>query len=382
MRVLLLNGPNLNLLGTRRPDVYGSTTLSDLETMFRAWGAADGVEVETFQSNHEGALIDRIQAASGSVDGIVFNPGAYTHTSYALHDAIESVEIPTVEVHISNVEEREAWRRISVVRPACVYTIYGRGIDGYRWGLRHLLAREAWPVTMLRYGDGPDQVADLRLPFGRRPARLAVLVHGGFWRHMWTRDTTEHIAIDLARRGVASLNVEYRRVGSGGGGQASIDDVAAAVRTALGSDDVEGTDWVVAGHSAGAQLAIMSAALLAAEGTPPRSAVSMGGVGDLVEAIADDLGSGAALAYLAGNDPARLSPAHQAPFGFPIVAVHGAADERVPLAQAERLIQSARAGGGAAELVRIDGGGHFGFLDPGTPEWAEVADRMVSAITG
>ena len=382
MRVLLLNGPNLNLLGTRRPDVYGSTTLSDLETMFHAWGAADGVEVETFQSNHEGALIDRIHDARGSVDGIVFNPGAYTHTSYALHDAIESVEIPTVEVHISNVEERETWRRFSAVRPACVYTIYGRGVDGYRWGLRHLLAREAWPFTTLRYGDAPDQVADLRLPTGPGPARLAVLVHGGFWRHMWTRDTTEHIAVDLARRGMASLNVEYRRVGSGGGGRVSVDDVAAAVRAAIESGDVDGTDWVIAGHSAGGQLAVMAAAELSGAGMPPRLAVSMGGVNDLVAAIDDDLGSGATPAYLAGADPTPLSPAHHGRFGFPLLAAHGTADDRVPHSQAERLVQSARDNGGTAELATIEGGDHFGFLDPTSVAWTSVAGRMLAAGTG
>ncbi len=380
MRVLLLNGPNLNLLGTRRPDVYGSTTLSDLEDMFRVWAAADAVEVEAFQSNHEGALIDRIHAARGSVDGIVFNPGAYTHTSYALHDAIESVEIPTVEVHISNVEERESWRRLSAVRPACVQTIYGRGVDGYRWGLRHLLAREAWPVTTLRYGHGADQIADLRLPVEGNRAGVAVLVHGGFWRHMWTRDTTEHIAIDLARRGVASLNVEYRRVGAGGGGTTSIDDVASAVRTSLDSGVLDATRWAIAGHSAGGQLAIMAAAALAKEGRSPRLAVSMGGVNDLVAAIDDDLGSGAATAYLAGDDPVALSPAHQARFRFPVAAVHGSGDDRVPISQAERLVASAHANGGAAELVTIEGGGHFEFLDPATSSWAAVADRMIAAV--
>jgi 3-dehydroquinate dehydratase II len=382
MRVLLLNGPNLNLLGTRRPDVYGSTTLSDLETMFRSWGAEHGVEVETFQSNHEGALIDRIHDARGAVDGIVFNPGAYTHTSYALHDAIESVEIPTVEVHISNVEERETWRRFSAVRPACVYTIYGRGIDGYRWGLLHLLARAAWPFTTLRYGESPDQVADLRLPSAPRPARLAVLVHGGFWRHMWTRDTTEHIAVDLARRGMASLNVEYRRVGSGGGGPSSIDDVAAAVRSALASEGVDGTGWVIVGHSAGGQLAVMAAAALSEAGMPPRLAVSMGGVNDLVAAIDDDLGSGAALAYLAGADPTPLSPSHHGPFGFPLLAAHGSADDRVPHSQAERLVRSARANGGQAELATIEDGDHFGFLDPTSPAWTTVAEALLAAGSG
>lgn len=107
MHFLLLNGPNLNLLGTRKPEVYGSETLEDVEAAVAAEAALLGHTIESFQSNHEGALIDRLHRAKGIVDGVVFNPGAYTHTSYALHDAIEAIEVPTVEVHISNVMERE-----------------------------------------------------------------------------------------------------------------------------------------------------------------------------------------------------------------------------------------------------------------------------------
>ena len=188
MRVLLLNGPNLNLLGTRNTEVYGDTTLADLETMFRGWAADLGVaHVETYQSNHEGHLIDRIHASRGHGRWDRLQPGGLTHTSYALHDAIEAVEIPTVETHISNVEEREDWRRISRIRPACVHTIYGRGVEGYRWALTHLVARAACPVTRITYGHLADQFADLRVPQGDGPFPLAVTVHGGFWRHQWTR---------------------------------------------------------------------------------------------------------------------------------------------------------------------------------------------------
>src|SRR5690606_35506866 len=130
-----------------------------------------------FQSNHEGELIDRSHAARTVVDGIVFNPGARTHTSYALHDAIEAVEVPTVEVHISDVESREEWRRHSAVRPACVHTVYGRGLDGYRWALQYLAARSAVPVQRLSYGLRPQQFADLRVPDGEGPFPLAVTVH-------------------------------------------------------------------------------------------------------------------------------------------------------------------------------------------------------------
>ncbi|HSQ37862.1 MAG TPA: type II 3-dehydroquinate dehydratase [Acidimicrobiia bacterium] len=141
MRVLVINGPNLNLLGVRRPEVYGTTTLAELEESCRAWGAALGLEVDTFQSNHEGGIIDRLHDALGSADGVVLNPGALTHYSYALHDAIEAVALPVVEVHLSDTARREEWRARSVVSPACVATIRGHGVEGYREALEFLAER-------------------------------------------------------------------------------------------------------------------------------------------------------------------------------------------------------------------------------------------------
>ena len=141
MRVLVVNGPNLNLLGTRRPDIYGPTTLGELEARCRQWGAELGCEIAVFQSNHEGALIDRIHEAIGRCDGIVINPGALTHYSYALHDAIEAAAIPTVEVHLSDIAAREPWRAHSVIGPACRATITGRGAAGYREAIELLATR-------------------------------------------------------------------------------------------------------------------------------------------------------------------------------------------------------------------------------------------------
>ncbi len=135
VNVLVINGPNLNLLGTREPGIYGTTTLAELDRMCTEWGSQVDLEVSAFQSNHEGAIIDRIQAAAGETDGIVINAGALTHYSYAIYDALVAAALPTVEVHISDIHAREDWRRQSVLQPACLAQISGEGLDGYRQAL-------------------------------------------------------------------------------------------------------------------------------------------------------------------------------------------------------------------------------------------------------
>ena len=131
MKILIINGPNINMLGIREPKIYGKETYENLLTSVTEYAQKKNIELETFQSNHEGALVDAIQEAYGRVDGIVINPGAYTHTSIALLDALKAVGIPTVEVHISKVEERESFRQISYIRTACIATVTGKGIAGY-----------------------------------------------------------------------------------------------------------------------------------------------------------------------------------------------------------------------------------------------------------
>lgn len=141
MKILVLNGPNLNMLGLREPGIYGSESYADLVRMLEESAQTLGVELEVFQSNHEGVLVDKIQEAYGRIDGIVFNPGAYTHTSIALLDALKAVSIPTVEVHISDLSKREAFRQISYIRAACVKTISGHGLQGYVEALTFLVGR-------------------------------------------------------------------------------------------------------------------------------------------------------------------------------------------------------------------------------------------------
>ncbi|MBR4049801.1 MAG: type II 3-dehydroquinate dehydratase [Clostridia bacterium] len=131
MKILVINGPNLNMLGIREPEIYGSKTYADLCGMISSYCEKSQIEAQFYQSNHEGCLVDKIQEAYGKVDGIVINPGAYTHTSVALLDAVKAVGIPTVEVHISDPDEREEFRKISYIRAACVATVKGKGFDGY-----------------------------------------------------------------------------------------------------------------------------------------------------------------------------------------------------------------------------------------------------------
>ena len=138
MKFLVVNGPNLNMLGTREPDIYGRQDYEALTKLVRDTCAAEGIEVDVFQSNHEGAIVDRIQAAMNDADGIVINPAAYTPTSVAILDALKAVSLPAVEVHISDVSTREDFRQISYARLACVKTIMGQGFDGYRQAILFL----------------------------------------------------------------------------------------------------------------------------------------------------------------------------------------------------------------------------------------------------
>ena len=138
MNILVINGPNINMLGIREPDIYGKKSFSELLALLEETANQENLIIEQFQSNHEGAIVDKIQEAYGKFDGIVINPAAYTHTSIAILDALKAVGIPSVEVHISDVDTREPFRQISYPGMACVKTIKGHGMEGYREAIRYL----------------------------------------------------------------------------------------------------------------------------------------------------------------------------------------------------------------------------------------------------
>lgn len=143
MKILVLNGPNINMLGIREPGIYGKQTFADLLTLIEETAKETGIEIDQYQSNHEGDLVDKIQAAYGVYDGIVINPAAYTHTSVAILDALKAVSVPAVEVHISDVDSREAFRQISYPGMYCEKTIKGQGLDGYRQAILYLSEKYA-----------------------------------------------------------------------------------------------------------------------------------------------------------------------------------------------------------------------------------------------
>ena len=138
MKLLVINGPNLNMLGLREPDLYGKGTYADLENNIRAWAQELGVDVEIFQSNHEGVLVDKIQAAYGQVDAMVLNPAAYTHTSIAILDALKAVRIPSAEVHLTDIARRESFRHVSYAGMACEAHFIGLGFEGYHQAMIYM----------------------------------------------------------------------------------------------------------------------------------------------------------------------------------------------------------------------------------------------------
>ena len=378
MRMLLLNGPNLNLLGSRDPEIYGTTTLPELEQMCRAWAEDMGHQLEAFQSNHEGALVDAIQDARGVFDGIVLNGGALTHYSYAITDALVAVDIPTVEIHISNIRAREEWRRRSVTEPATSYQIFGRGIAGYEAAIRRLHHDHVSPATVHGH-DHPDRVGDLRIPDGQGPHPVVVLVHGGFWREIYTRDTLDGLAVDLTTRGYATWNIEYRRIPPLGAWRTTIGDVVDAideVSVLAESFAMDASTVTVVGHSAGAHLAAMAAGRVA---NPPQRIVLLGGVLDLSVLPTEHDALPSFLGDELGTHRDQVDPILQVPLAVPTTVVHGDRDESVAPVQSANFAAAASAAGDDVIHMALPESDHWDVIDARSDAWHQIVSHAFSA---
>jgi 3-dehydroquinate dehydratase type II len=383
MRVAVINGPNLNLLGTRRPEIYGNWTLEDIDNACRLWANAVDAKVDTFQSNHEGEIIDRIHRAREDADAIVINPGALTHYSYAIRDAIEAVALPTIEVHLSNIKAREVWRRHSVVAEVCVASIFGRGVDGYRDAIWHAVWRQRRPTQTIAYGSHPAQVGDLRLPDGTGRHRVAMLLHGGFWRETAGRDVLDAAAVELAAAGWATWNVDYRS-GSDAGWNEAVEDAATALAaiTEL-SGDLDPDRIIVVGFEAGGQLALG----LSSHADPPdqlsnrpAAIAAIAAVSDLRAAHAAGLGDGAIDDYLGGTPEdvpdgyAALSP--HLPIGVPLLVMHGDADAVVPVSMSRDFAGHAADAGDEVVYHELEDVGHDDLARPGTLAFERLTKEL------
>jgi 3-dehydroquinate dehydratase-2 len=375
MRLLIINGPNLDRLGTREPEIYGSETLRDLEAQWHGNGESLGIEVETAQSNSEGGIIAVIDAARNNVDGIVINAGALTHYSLALADALSATEIPFVEVHISNVHERETWRHHSVLSEGAVAVIVGRGTRGYLDAMRHLHSTLTHPATTLSYGPEHHQVVDIRTPVGEGPHPGVMVIHGGYWRSIWLRDLMDAFAIELTSQGFATFNIEYT-TGDGSYPDA-VDDVVAAydfIVDVAGDHGVEPSRLVVAGHSAGGYLALQ----IAHTRDGFAGALGLSAVVDL-DTVATDYPTDSPVDRFIGGSRIDAPNAWEAASlnGMPHVPVHlihGSEDEFVTPEHAEHYAQMTR---GAASLTMLGGVSHMELIDPNGVAWQTVLDAIV-----
>ena len=325
-----------------------------------AWADSFGVSVSID--------IDRADA-----DALIFNPGAKNGVADAFRG------LPSVGV------------RFGVGRPATspdvLEWISGRGLDGYRWAIRYLSAVGAWPFDVYRYGDDAENLAELRVPAGAGPHPVVVLVHGGGWKAIWGKDLMLPMSVDLARRGFASWNIEFRRLGNGGGWPSTFDDVAAAVDALAELADERALDLdrvVLLGHSSGAHLALWAAAR--ERGTVrPALVVSLAGMVDLIEAERRGLiGGENVTARLLGGGVAEVperyavaSPLERLPLGVRQLLIQGLADYIPDLVDSNRTYaRAAAAAGDAVELVELAGVDHMQPIEPASRAWTETVGRI------
>ena len=359
-----------------------------------AWGAGIGVEVEVRPGDPAavlGALATRHPSAvTEPAAGFVIAPGPNGFDAAGLANAVSAAGVPVVAVEPGNLRkvglEPEATRLVA----AGASVLYGRGPDTGRHALLFLAHRQDQTPDTLAYGPDPSQEGDLWCPAGERPHPVAVLFHGGFWYHAWERDLMDGLAVDLARRGIAAWNVEYRRVGAGGRWPETGEDAARATDHLAALAPVYGLDLsrvAVIGHSAGAQLALWVAARRRRGLVHPALVVGLATIADLEEAISARTGGGSVARFLDGDGGGDLevalvdaSPRAHLPIGVPQVLVHAVDDDIVPVGQTTVYAEAARAAGDDVTVIRLDAGGHFALIDPRSEAWASAVLAMRNRI--
>ena len=374
MRILVINGPNLNLLGTREPTIYGAATLADLEGEWRRRASASTASVEAFQSNHEGAIVDAIQGAAGRYDGMIINAGALSHYSYTLRDAVAASNIATVEVHISNIYEREEWRHFSVLSDVCELSIVGRGTDGYLNAIDHLIAIATSPPLTTTYADHSDALLDLRVPSGTGPHPVALLIHGGFWGDIWKRDLMDPMAVALTHHGWATANIEYSRGhGSYGSAVADVETAVQWIGDNAATHQLDAGRIVAIGHSAGGYLALW----LAEQRSAISAAVPLAAVSSLtaISEFRPDDDPAALLLGASRSDAPRLWDQAELTGepGVPVHMLHGDKDDIVPAAHSTAYASLGEADTTATIVEGVD---HMELIDPCSESWQDLVAAL------
>jgi acetyl esterase/lipase len=356
------------------------------------WGAEFGVEVDVRADRPAVVLRNGTAGAAG----VIVAPGAAGLGDPDLAEAISTAGVPVVAVEPGNLRKTGPEPESTGLLSAGARVLYGRGPDTGRHALLFLARRLGQSPDTLAYGSHPSQVGDLWMPTrpagnkGRHP--VVVLFHGGFWYHAWERDLMDGLAADLAARGVAAWNVEYRRVGAGGGWPVTGEDAGRATDHLAALAPVYGLDLgrvAVLGHSAGAQLALWVAARGRRGRVHPALAVGLATIGDLEAALAEGVGGRSVARLLdgAGTGDSEValcdaSPLARLPIGVPQVLAHAADDDVVPRSQTVGYAEAAVAAGDDVTVVELGAGGHFDLIDPRSAAWSAVWPVLQSRLIG
>jgi acetyl esterase/lipase len=344
------------------------------------WGAELRVDVEV-RAGDPAAVIGALDGGSG---GVVIAPGPNGFDASGLAAAIGDAAVPVVAVEPGNLRKAGVEPESTPIAAAGACVIYGRGDDTARHALRYLARRAEQRPDTLAYGPGLSQEGDLWLPAGAGPHPVAVLFHGGFWYHAWERDLMDGLALDLAHRGVAAWNVEYRRLGAGGGWPATGEDAARAVDHLVALAPVYRLDLgrvALVGHSAGAQLALWVAARGRRGVVHPTLVVGLACIADLEEARDRRIGGGSVARLIdVEDDLVEASPRARIPIGVPQLLAHAVDDDVVPSSQTTTYADAARGAGDDVTVLMLETGGHFGLIDPTSSGWSRVACDLVGRL--